>query len=255
MNLDSILHMGLAKEGKVSLSHAFQISSFLCFLDLGMQWTSFKPISALELSAGAALPLALTLAFLLVLYGFLDRVAVPVAVWGLYSLKTLFWPKVADTPSWGNESVPDYQYERFAQETNNGAAVEFVNREKSERHRFIRNGGLFLQWAWLAWGELTFCLSTPGTMGHLVFPMHDSRGIIGIGFLVCLGVTLLWIFILERVNASLRIVVSPKIYREIQDREKEVDPVGRVSDQNRGRGESGLAHFPKQPIIGSRTTI
>lgn len=243
--------MGLAKEGKVSLSHALQISSFLFFLDLGMQWTTLEPISALEFSAGAVLPLAMTLAFLLVLYSFLDRVAVPFAVCALFSFKTLFWPKGIDTSSRRKESVPDYQYEKFAMETNNGAAVEFVNREKAERHRFIRNGGLFLLWAWLGWGELTYCLPKPGTLGHLVFPMQVSRGIIGIGFLVCLGLTLLWIFVLERVGASLQISVSQAMYQEIRDREKEIEAKKEVRDRNQESSALGLS-FPMQPIIGTR---
>jgi hypothetical protein len=235
----------------VSLPYALHISSFLLFFDLCMRWTGLEPVYTLKLSNGRVFPLALTLAFLLVIYGILAR-AVPIVVWGLFSLKNLFWIWNTHSPFRGKGTVPDYQYERYAVETHNGTAFEYVRREQAEHHRFIGNGGLFLLWIWLGWGEMTFCLPKSGTMGNLVFPMQESRGIVGIGFLICLGITLLWTVLMERECASLQVPVSPKMYQEIQEREKVGELKKDTQDRNQEDSVPGLS-YPMQPMIKSRT--
>ncbi|MEO7425731.1 MAG: hypothetical protein ABI036_11130 [Fibrobacteria bacterium] len=247
MGFNSILDRWFAKDGKMNVAFALQVSAFLFFADLCFHRANVQAFAPWISTAENIPSLFFALVFLLALYSFLSGYLIPFFVQLLTFAVPTSLSGAFQSDFEARRSVLKDQYERFAVETGNAAMLAQVTHLKEERPRHFQNVGLFLMWMWLLWGELRYCLSVSGTVGNGVLPLPFSPWVNGIGALICLGITVLLVIGSAKNRSSSRILVSRKLRMEIEEREKEPAPAG-VKNSNLGNTTFNPITFPPGPM-------
>jgi len=249
MGIDAIFEKWFAKDGKLSLPVALQVSAFLFFADLCLHKSNFHPFTPWISAAENVPSLLFALFSLIALYSLLSVYLIPFSICILifFMPSSLFSGSESDYEA--RKSVNKDQYERYAVETNSAAMLAAVTHQKEESTRQFRNVELFLMWMWLAWAEVSFCLPAFGTLGNRVMPLPVSPWINWIGALICFGITILWVAVAARNLPSSKVPVSQKLRLEILEREKGPTPAV-VKNPNQDQATFSPLTFPTEPMIG-----
>lgn len=251
MGINLILDKWFAKDGKMNVAFALQVSAFLFFADLCFHRANVQAFAPWISTAENIPSLFFAFVFLLALYSFLSGYLIPFFVQLLTFAVPVSLSGAYESDYEARRSVLKDQYERFAVETGNASMLALVTHLKEERPRHFQNVGLFLMWMWLLWAELRYCLSVSGTIGNGALPLPFSPWVNGIGALICLGITVLLVIGSANSRSSSRIRVSQQLRLEIEGREKEPASAA-VKNSNQGNETISPLTFPSGPMLEVR---